>query len=339
MEAPEPRIGSVARDESNTPMSQPTPPPVDGLPRFSSSPAPIVAAQQGRASLSALHISNLTTGNTRFTARPPEPVAEEPRKASVSKINELLNDEPAAIEPAAADWFNEAPSQEDEATGIAALALASMMGRRTPEPRAEQRNTLSVAYPQPRAYMPHRPSDPLPPIAAASQPIHTAPSAFSPVAMSRPQSVDPAYAHSPHVRVMSPAPVQPLQQHQRQRKPSAPPLPPPSGPFVSHPPGYVGYPGSQSLRPVYPHGSSPQVPAQTVYQESEYPPRFGDPPRAYTSGQQMPRPAYYYPMSPSQQQQQIQQQQQQQQHPSSNAGPPAYSGYRPQRPYQPPPPM
>ncbi|KAJ2247187.1 DNA-binding protein snt1, partial [Coemansia sp. RSA 454] len=42
----EPRLGSIARDESNTPMSQPTPPPVDGLPRFSSSPA----QQPGRAS-------------------------------------------------------------------------------------------------------------------------------------------------------------------------------------------------------------------------------------------------------------------------------------------------
>ncbi|KAJ2551161.1 DNA-binding protein snt1, partial [Coemansia sp. RSA 1878] len=69
----EPRLGSIARDESNTPMSQPTPPPVDGLPRFSSSPA----QQPGRAS-SALHISNLT----------------EPRKPSAS-INALLNTEPS----------------------------------------------------------------------------------------------------------------------------------------------------------------------------------------------------------------------------------------------------
>ncbi|KAJ2119053.1 DNA-binding protein snt1 [Coemansia sp. RSA 720] len=290
----EPRIGSVARDESNTPMSQPTPPPVDGLPRFSSSPAP---AQPS----SALHISNLTNG-PRF-AQP-----DEPRKPSVSKINALLNSEPS--QSPATSWFDE-PTQEDEATGIAALALASMGAR------AEARH----------AYLPptnsvHRPSDPV-------QPVHNAPSAFSPV-VSRPQSVDPAYACSPRARVMSPAPHQGSLQGpiQRQRKPSAPPLPP-SGSFVRP---FVGYAGQ--IRPVFPHASSPQV--QTPVYQEEY--RGFDAQRAYSTGQQVPRPAYYYPMSPSQQQQHPAQhpqhppQQQHPQHPPQQhppQHPPTYPGYQP----------
>ncbi|KAJ2275824.1 DNA-binding protein snt1, partial [Coemansia sp. RSA 451] len=181
----EPRLGSIARDESNTPMSQPTPPPVDGLPRFSSSPA----QQPGRAS-SALHISNLT----------------EPRKPSAS-INALLNTEPS--QSPVTSWFDE-PTQ-DEATGMAALALASMGARAETRPVYAQ-SAHSV-------HSVHRPSDPV------------QPSAFSPV-VSRPQSVDPAYG--PRVRVMSPAPHQGPQsshqsQMQRQRKPSAPL--PPSGSF------------------------------------------------------------------------------------------------------------
>ncbi|KAJ2589590.1 DNA-binding protein snt1, partial [Coemansia sp. RSA 1797] len=209
----EPRLGSIARDESNTPMSQPTPPPVDGLPRFSSSPA----QQPGRAS-SALHISNLT----------------EPRKPSAS-INALLNTEPS--QSPVTSWFDE-PTQ-DEATGMAALALASMGARAETRPVYAQ-SAHSV-------HSVHRPSDPV------------QPSAFSPV-VSRPQSVDPAYG--PRVRVMSPAPHQGPQsshqsQMQRQRKPSAPL--PPSGSFVRPFAGYAG-----QIRPVFPHASSPQA---TVYQE------------------------------------------------------------------------
>ncbi|KAJ2570639.1 DNA-binding protein snt1 [Coemansia sp. RSA 1807] len=262
----EPRLGSIARDESNTPMSQPTPPPVDGLPRFSSSPA----QQPGRAS-SALHISNLT----------------EPRKPSAS-INALLNTEPS--QSPVTSWFDE-PTQ-DEATGMAALALASMGARAETRPVYAQ-SAHSV-------HSVHRPSDPV------------QPSAFSPV-VSRPQSVDPAYG--PRVRVMSPAPHQGPQsshqsQMQRQRKPSAPL--PPSGSFVRPFAGYAG-----QIRPVFPHASSPQA---TVYQE-EY--RY-DAQRAYSTGQQVPRPAYYYPMSPSQQQHPHPPQ-----HPPPQQHPPTYPGYQP----------
>ncbi|KAJ2146137.1 DNA-binding protein snt1 [Coemansia sp. RSA 678] len=272
----EPRL-SIARDESNTPMSQPTPPPVDGLPRFSSSPA----QQPGRAS-SALHISNLT----------------EPRKPSAS-INALLNTEPS--QSPVTSWFDE-PAQ-DEATGMAALALASMGARAETRPVYAQ-SAHSV-------HSVHRPSDPV------------QPSAFSPV-VSRPQSVDPAFG--PRVRVMSPAPQGPQGPHQsqmqRQRKPSAPL--PPSGSFVRPFAGYAG-----QIRPVFPHASSPQA---TVYQE-EY--RY-DAQRAYSTGQQVPRPAYYYPMSPSQQQHPVQHpvqhpqhppQQQHPQHPPQH--PPTYPGYQP----------
>ncbi|KAJ2831880.1 DNA-binding protein snt1 [Coemansia erecta] len=276
---------AIARDESNTPMSQPTPPPVDGLPRFSSSPA----QQPGRAS-SALHISNLT----------------EPRKPSAS-INALLNTEPS--QSPVTSWFDE-PTQ-DEATGMAALALASMGARAETRPVYAQ-SAHSV-------HSVHRPSDPV------------QPSAFSPV-VSRPQSVDPAYG--PRVRVMSPAPHQGPQgshqsQMQRQRKPSAPL--PPSGSFVRPFAGYAG-----QIRPVFPHASSPQA---TVYQE-EY--RY-DAQRAYSTGQQVPRPAYYYPMSPSQQQHPVQHpqhppQQQHPQHPPQHPPPqhtpqqqhpPTYPGYQP----------
>ncbi|KAJ2246069.1 DNA-binding protein snt1, partial [Coemansia sp. RSA 475] len=269
----EPRLGSIARDESNTPMSQPTPPPVDGLPRFSSSPA----QQPGRAS-SALHISNLT----------------EPRKPSAS-INALLNTEPS--QSPVTSWFDE-PTQ-DEATGMAALALASMGARAETRPVYAQ-SAHSV-------HSVHRPSDPV------------QPSAFSPV-VSRPQSVDPAYG--PRVRVMSPAPHQGPQsshqsQMQRQRKPSAPL--PPSGSFVRPFAGYAG-----QIRPVFPHASSPQA---TVYQE-EY--RY-DAQRAYSTGQQVPRPAYYYPMSPSQQQHPVQHPVQHPQHPPQQQ--------HPQHPPQHPPPQ
>ncbi|KAJ2356217.1 hypothetical protein H4S02_012657 [Coemansia sp. RSA 2611] len=365
----QPRIGSVARDESNTPMSQPTPPPVEGLPRFSSSPAAVAMQppQPSRASLSALHISNLTTSNTQPTTQRRSPAvaaADEPRKVSVTRINALLNDEPSEVQPSSSsDWFGEAEppraqSQEDEATGIAALALASMMGGsghasspRLEQQQQQQRHTLAVAYPQPRAYAHHRPSDPLPPMVSSSQPTRGTASAFSPVAalsppmqfrpQSRPSSVDPsaAYVRSPRVRVMSPAPV--MQPGLRQRKPSAPPLPPPAGSFVPRASsGYVGYAPTQGVRPQYAHSSSPRVAAQTVYSEAEgaYPPqRFNDPQRAYSTGQQMPQPGYYYPVSPSQQQQQQQQQQQHpphSQHPAStNAHAPGYPAYRHQPPY------
>ncbi|KAJ2668272.1 DNA-binding protein snt1 [Coemansia sp. RSA 1085] len=364
------RIGSVARDDSNTPLSQPTPPPVEGLPRFSSSPAPpaVAVSQQQpavhRGSLSALHISNLTESsgsNSRVSGNRQQRQqqaassleTEEPRKVSVTKINALLNDEPTETKPE--DWFEnepqqQQPSQEDDATGIAALALASMMGSRASphaEPPQQQRHRL--AYPQPRASIMHRPSDPLPPI-AASQPMRGPSSAFSPVSpsgqlrsLSRPSSVDPTNAYSRGIRVLSPAPVaagssshhpQQRQQNMRQRKPSAPPLPPPSvAPFTSRSASvYAGYPPppAQARHAQYPHDPS----SQPVY--SEPPHRYEQPPRTYPPNQQLQPPAgHYYPMSPRQQQQQQQQQQQS----TGTNNPPMYSPYRQQPPYHHHPPM
>ncbi|KAJ2765861.1 DNA-binding protein snt1, partial [Coemansia nantahalensis] len=130
-----PRAGVVDRGDSSTPMSQPTPPPVEGLRLPSSSPAaaavvgPRPMASRPRQ-MSALHISNLTTGSST-----PQ---EEPRKVSVTKINALLNDDSPGPSHMSSDWFNDPPpadgaepenaDAEDDATGIAALALASMMG-------------------------------------------------------------------------------------------------------------------------------------------------------------------------------------------------------------------
>ncbi|KAJ2448867.1 DNA-binding protein snt1 [Coemansia sp. RSA 2336] len=372
------RIGSVARDDSNTPLSQPTPPPVEGLPRFSSSPAPpaVAVSQQQpaahRGSLSALHISNLTessssnlriSGNRRQGQQQQQAAsvmeAEEPRKVSVTKINALLNDEPTETKPE--DWFANEPqqqqrqqsSQEDDATGIAALALASMMGSRA-SPRVEQpqqqQQRHRLAYPQPRASTMHRPSDPLPPI-AASQPLRGTGSAFSPVSpsgqlrsLSRPSSVDPTNAYSHNVRVLSPVPMatgssshhpqqqQQQQQNMRQRKPSAPPLPHPSAaPFTARSASvYAGYPPPpvQARHVQYAHDPS----SQPGY--SEPPHRYEQPPRAYPPNQQLQPPAgHYYPMSPQQQQQQQQQQ-------STGANnPPIYPAYRQQPPYHHHPPM
>ncbi|KAJ2611259.1 DNA-binding protein snt1 [Coemansia sp. RSA 1365] len=225
---------------SSTPASQPTPSPVRGLPRLSSSPS--------ASRPSALRISSLTSA-----------AADEPRKASVTAINALLNDEPADAGPPSisSDWFGLPAHTEDEATGIAALALASMMGAT----EQQSQRPVVVAHPQPRAYpsrppLASHPPDSLPPIVA----IHStsgAASAFSPVvhrspvvrqlplsqspppqpyfrSHSRPSSADPAMAY-PRPVAKSPsrfAFTSGAHALMRQRKPSAPPLP--------HPPTSVG---------------------------------------------------------------------------------------------------
>ncbi|KAJ2563584.1 DNA-binding protein snt1 [Coemansia sp. RSA 1813] len=172
------RPSVIVRAESDTVSSQATPPPVEGLPRLSSSPAP---------GYGALHISNLTTAASgpqpavsgfRRTGTAYDPVRSaagsatesyrhqstgssgdnrEKREVRVTKINALLNDESPTETPStlATDWFgtsvkedvdsshpgvettapgyNKGKSSEEEATGIAALALAAMMGAgRTP---------------------------------------------------------------------------------------------------------------------------------------------------------------------------------------------------------------
>ncbi|KAJ1811257.1 hypothetical protein LPJ56_005823, partial [Coemansia sp. RSA 2599] len=269
--------------------SQPTPPPVEGLPRFSSSPAPSMVYSyhqqqqqqaQSRAALpvtsyGALHISNLTnstpatesagsgvgnTGNHHgYHPKQVEKIAssldEEPRKVSVTKINALLNDDSPTTSHAvsSANWFgepeeqqqNEPPvSNEDEATGIAALALASMMGAagRTPpmppqqeqqqqqQKQQQQRQTqlqpprtrpqsVSVTSDSRMHPQPHyqHSSGPLPPPSVPTSSM----SAFSP-------SQQPMQYHAHGSPMVGSPPQPPLASHHLQTRPSS------VGPSVSY---------------------------------------------------------------------------------------------------------
>ncbi|KAJ2485889.1 DNA-binding protein snt1 [Coemansia sp. RSA 2050] len=175
-------LGVSARAESGTPSTQPTPPPLEGLPRFSSSPAPaqLLAPSQARH-YPSMHISSLTSGgsvarNINHYSPPPPPLhlpaaplvqqddvdAGETRKVSVTKINALLNDDspPTTRAELTANWFgggeeeSAGPGNDDDATGIAALALASMMGARRspppPPPSSSVSQQLPVAHPRPQ---------------------------------------------------------------------------------------------------------------------------------------------------------------------------------------------
>ncbi|KAJ2550468.1 hypothetical protein EV175_004058 [Coemansia sp. RSA 1933] len=147
----------MGRAESETVSSQATPPPVEGLPRLSSSPAP---------GYGMLHTSSLTSSGYRRTASAAyDPVhaaaesaaAEEKREVRVTKINALLNDESPTESHQSAmatDWFGTSVKEEEDATGMAALALAAMMGGgRTPTPtgQASGGGVATVAAPQQQA--------------------------------------------------------------------------------------------------------------------------------------------------------------------------------------------
>ncbi|KAJ2235342.1 DNA-binding protein snt1 [Coemansia sp. RSA 1722] len=277
------REGSaVARAESDTVSSQPTPPPVDGLPRFSSSPAPSMVYHNNRPAATpaygALHISNLTTTSVSATESSAGNVSgfgpraevlgspvEESRKESVTKINALLNndeEEPGDTRANAGDWFGESSdtkqmvvSNEDEATGIAALALASMMGSANRTPVVPQQQTLLPPRTRPQSvagdsrlpsvsshYQHQIPASstgvfaPTPqsiqyrsavhgsPMVGSSPPLHqqqqqTRPSSVGP-SMSYGQQMSPATMHASPKRIIPPG-----QQTMRQRKPSAPVMP------------------------------------------------------------------------------------------------------------------
>ncbi|KAJ2726347.1 DNA-binding protein snt1 [Coemansia sp. Benny D115] len=148
---------SVREPSADSLSSQPTPPPVEGLPRFSSS---------SPGASHALRISNLTNP----PQQPPQPMeqpvqqqqppqqVEQPvhqqhqqqqPETNVHRIGALLNSEPEPdVRTKATSWFGatdsqsarsspspvaalqpaSAPPLEEDATGMAALALASMMG-------------------------------------------------------------------------------------------------------------------------------------------------------------------------------------------------------------------
>ncbi|KAJ2346054.1 DNA-binding protein snt1, partial [Coemansia sp. RSA 2673] len=291
-------LGVTGRAESGTPSTQPTPPPLEGLPRFSSSPAPAqLLAQPQSRHYPSMHISSLTSGSSatrgahHYSPPPPLPLhlppstqqyrhqaavdVGETRKVSVTKINALLNDDspPTTQAELTANWFGGDEEEEeetkgdlgndDDATGIAALALASMMGAgRSPQPPPSSlaSQPVPVAHPRPQTLAErqhpaimrhHRPSDPLPPFGSGHMHMPTM-SAFSPVALrgspmppmspslsashmhSRPSSVGPSssYRHqSPGIQrslAMSPPRGTPIGVNTRQRKPSAPPIPVPA---------------------------------------------------------------------------------------------------------------
>ncbi|KAJ2741627.1 DNA-binding protein snt1 [Coemansia sp. BCRC 34301] len=294
----------AGRAESGTPSSQPTPPPVEGLPRFSSSPVPAHPPRH----YPSMHIASLTSSRPSGSSRqysPPPPIparqqhyqsqptavvdAGEVRKVSVTKINALLNDDsPPSLRAelmTTADWFGgeeetKESSNDDDATGIAALALASMMGAgRSPQPPPAHQ--LPVAHPRPLVERQHpaisrhhRPSDPLPPIGShmlLPPPPVSSMSAFSPVRgspmpppmsphmHSRPSSVGPSsFRHQspgiPRSLAMSPPPPTSLHGSvnvMRQRKPSAPPPLMSAGAAAA----ISGYAGRASISGAYP----PQV--------------------------------------------------------------------------------
>ncbi|KAJ2885137.1 DNA-binding protein snt1, partial [Coemansia asiatica] len=288
------REGSVARAESDTMSSQPTPPPVEGLPRFSSSPAPsmVYSYQQQQqmqyqaqsrpvpppASFSALHISNLTnstspteptrggsgsssaTGHHGYRQKQVEKLAsplieEEPRKVSVTKINALLNDDSPTTSHvvSSADWFGEPEvkqpnvpvSNEDEATGIAALALASMMGaaatgRTPPMPaRQPQQTRMQPSRTRPQSVSVTSDSRIYPSHSHYQQtsgPQPTAPtpsmSAFSPAAAAAATQQQSVQYHARGSPMMAGSPPQqqqqPLASHHLQTRPSS------VGPSVSY---------------------------------------------------------------------------------------------------------
>ncbi|KAJ2687399.1 DNA-binding protein snt1, partial [Coemansia sp. RSA 1285] len=213
------RQGSIARAESDTMSSQATPPPVEGLPRLSSSPAPgygalhisnLMTAAPGQHSTvsnskgtgaafnSAMHSATTDQVSSSYahqsTGAPHGNNKQEEREVRVTKINALLNnDSPTEGQSTSAtDWFgaSETPASgemggalkttsEEEATGIAALALASMMGvGRLPTPTApvplQQRPQLPPPVPthsQQHQYIQHQqPTPPRHPLATVPPP-------------------------------------------------------------------------------------------------------------------------------------------------------------------------
>ncbi|ORX74915.1 hypothetical protein DL89DRAFT_24295 [Linderina pennispora] len=338
------------RGDSDTPSSQPTPPPVDGLPRFSSSPAPPVH-QRPRISSPLPRINATRTYSP--ASLPPHPHSalniasitnSEPRKMSVTKINALLNDdepppptskwqEPASAPP------KPAVSNDDEATGMAALALASMMEAGRPASSKPQQQPLPPSS--------NRPIEPVPPHIPAgtshisnSQPIQSSPiSAFQPVHSRSPPIVSPRPASAGPTafqpRLASPAHPYPThQQPPVQMYQPAPPrtsagyIPPPPG----HPMGSEGRQQTTVLPPIMTHSSppppqpqpTPHIPVQQHQQRV-----IGQSPQVSQMHGQMPsrQPAYLppaslpqtYPMSA----------------PSHTPAPPAHSHFYMQ---QPPPP-
>ncbi|KAJ1850396.1 DNA-binding protein snt1, partial [Coemansia sp. RSA 2703] len=215
------RTASVAPD---SPL-QPTPPPVAGL-RLSSSPPPAKPA-------SVLHITNLTTHDAHVHQEAEEEAEqereeeEEPRHVSVRGISALLNDDlpqtPRAV--SSAEWFGDAAQAGDEeATGMAALALASM-GQAldtsvhvNPHPPAHHTRPSSVgpsaAYPagmSPALGRQRKPSAPLP--AAPRYPAYPEPAdnllllprpAMPPSAGRRVTASSAVYSH----RTVLPPPMQ-----------------------------------------------------------------------------------------------------------------------------------
>ncbi|KAJ1720431.1 DNA-binding protein snt1 [Coemansia erecta] len=228
--------------ESDTP-SQPTPPPVDGL-RLSSaslSPRRPAAGTGGISSSSSnvLHISNLThagtlqenVGRRAEEVKVKEEEEEEPQKASVRRINALLNDDMPMTPQApvdSAEWFGEPQADEEAATGIAALALASMMGGEAPRgPPPGPPPQLPSGGQYSRAFSPVLP--PMQPMQQHQQHQQSMP--MQPMQMhpqhTRPSSVGPSLAYMGAAAGVSPGPrqppgVSPMLPPGRQRKPSAP---------------------------------------------------------------------------------------------------------------------
>ncbi|KAJ1896693.1 DNA-binding protein snt1 [Kickxella alabastrina] len=360
--------GTMVRAESDTLSSQPTPPPVEGLPRFSSSPV-VPTAYIPRSSV--LQISNLTSAVSPLppVARIIEEVEdkdeedEEPRKVSVTKINALLNDDSPVDTPQ--KWFEDEDQggqgdggergrrdkEEDEATGIAALALASMMEQK-PVSRPSSVVHDRPLYPPmsigPSAFSPlgnNAGSSSSGPMSPPQHPQHQQQQHFT---GTRPSSVGPAsipyHQHSPHLtHRQHPHPHQHQHQHPqhlqqvhgiRQRKPSAPlPLPmPQSGGYMPY--GSAGMQQQERVvlpRPLMSAGVGPAARRVVYHSPSAVPP----PPPQQQQQQQASHGYHGYTQSespvvhqrqmfqaPGQQQQQVhyyhgQQQQQHRQHPPS----------------------
>ncbi|KAJ1733925.1 DNA-binding protein snt1 [Coemansia biformis] len=333
------RASVAGRDDSSTPLSQPTPPPVEGL-RLSSSPGPgavpAIASSRGRQ-MSVLNIANLTESTAAPVPRPSLP--EEPRKVSVTKINALLNDDSPGASHVSSDWFNDDPAPasqaEDEATGIAALALASMMGaaRSSHQPAfqpRQQQQPPRQQHQEPLPRLQQRQQQPLPLLQPQpqSQMRTAAVSAFSPVVnttmspadftMTRPSSTGPSTYTGP----------------MRQRKPSAPPQPtttlfPPRASFSSYHqhammsplagPSEVPLVRTPTLLPSQGMARQPYSPHMGArpgtYPEPPHP-RYPEPMERHQSPRPhyAPHQHYYYPpLSPGRQQHQHQHQQQHQQ--------------------------
>ncbi|KAJ2003712.1 DNA-binding protein snt1, partial [Coemansia thaxteri] len=247
----------LPRAGSGTPSTQPTPPPLEGLPRFSlsSSPAPAFVSTQQRHYSFAHHMRPAEARGDAPEQMETDPEPEpESRKVSVTKINALLNDDspPATRAELSADWFGGGPegdeAGEDDATGIAALALASMMGaaatanKSPPQPRAVLPPAAAVVVAHPRPHLPTalrhgRPSDPPlpPPLPHAHTHTHThmpphsvsAMSAFSPVPVRRsplpPLMSSPPPQHVRHSRPSSVGPSLSSAYHHRHQSPAVPP--------------------------------------------------------------------------------------------------------------------